>query len=190
MSYSTRVNIHRYCSSFIIILLISSLSPASDSLISTLSLISSLFFISTLQSQSAFPSSLKSQASKTKTTLARRRSRAARTESDWRVWVASELGTPISLSNPTIRLETKTVTENWSDMEGEWVRFVVIVSLLLWLLLWKIGESLLLWLLLCRCCCARSVNQWPDFVEGWLAGVGVDGEDEVVSLCQRGEGRK
>ena len=34
------------------------------------------------------------------------------------------------------------------------------------------------------------MNQWPDFVEGWLAGVGVDGEDEVVSLCQRGEGRK
>ena len=34
------------------------------------------------------------------------------------------------------------------------------------------------------------MNQWPDFVEGWLAGVGADGEDEVVSLCQREKGRK
>ena len=36
-------------------------------------------------------------------------------------WVrlASELGTPINLSDPTIRLETKMVTENWLDMEGE-----------------------------------------------------------------------
>ena len=37
---------------------------------------------------------------------------------DW-VRSASELGTPIGLFDPTIRLETETVTENWSDMEGE-----------------------------------------------------------------------
>ena len=53
---------------------------------------------------------------------------------------------------------------------------IVVVSLLLW----KIGESMAGF-----CCCGRSMNQWPDFAEGWLARVGVDGEDEVVSLCQR-----
>ena len=60
------------------------------------------------------------------------------------------------------------MTENRSDMEGKWVKVVVIVSLLLW----KIGESLLLCRCCCDCCCGRSVNQWPDFVEGWLAGCG------------------
>ena len=43
MSYSTRVYLHGYCSSFIIILLISSLSPTSDSHLNSLFLISSLF---------------------------------------------------------------------------------------------------------------------------------------------------
>ena len=38
--------------------------------------------------------------------------------------------------------------------------------------------------------CGRSVNQWLDFLDGWLAGVGVDGEDDGMSLCQRGEGMK
>ena len=37
---------------------------------------------------------------------------------DW-VRSASELGTLISLFDPTICLETETVTENWSDMEGK-----------------------------------------------------------------------
>ena len=37
---------------------------------------------------------------------------------DW-VRLASELGTPINLSDPTIRSETKMVTENWLDMEDE-----------------------------------------------------------------------
>ena len=57
-------------------------------LISILSLISthfSLSLISTLQSRSDSPSSSKSQASKTKMTIARRRSRAPWTEFDWRV---------------------------------------------------------------------------------------------------------
>ena len=121
----------------------------------------SLSLISTLQSRSASPSSSKSQASKMKTTIARRRSRAPRTESDQQVWAMSELGTPINLFDPTIRLEMETMTENWSDMESEWVRVVVIVIVVVvivvvedrWisgriLLLWKIGESLLLSLLL------------------------------------------
>ena len=112
MSYSICVHLHGYCSSFIIILLISSLF---DSHLNSLSFHHS----SLLQSRSASPSSSKSQASKTKTTIARRRSRAPRTESDRRVWAASELGTLISLSDPTICLEMETLTENWSNMEGK-----------------------------------------------------------------------
>ena len=158
MSYSTCVYLHGYCSSFIIILLISSLSDSHHSSLFLSSQLSLIYKVDQLL------------------LLLRRRSRAPRTEFDRRVWAASELGTPISLSDPTIRLETETMMENWSDMEGEWVRVVVIVIVsLLWLLLWKISESLLLWLLLCccccDCCCGRSVNQWLDFVEGWLAGV-------------------
>ena len=37
---------------------------------------------------------------------------------DW-VRLASELGTPINLSDPTIRSEMKMVTKNWLDMEDE-----------------------------------------------------------------------
>ena len=105
MSYSTHVYLHGYCSSFIIILLISSLS---DSHLNYLSFHHS----SLLQSRSASPSSSKSQASKTKATIAWRRSRAPQTEFDRQVWAASELGTPISLFDPTIRLETETMTKN------------------------------------------------------------------------------
>ena len=47
----------------------------------------------------------------------------------------SELGTPISLSDPTIRLEMETMTENRSDMEGKWVKVVVIVIVIVSLLL-------------------------------------------------------
>ena len=52
------------------------------------------------------------QASKTKTTIARRRSCAPRTESDRRVWAASELGTPMS------RIEASGLV--WGEAFGAW----------------------------------------------------------------------
>ena len=149
----------------------------------------SLSLISTLQSRLDSPSSSKSQASKTKMMITRRRSRAPCTESDWRVsW-------------------ERRSTSSIQQFVWKWRQWRRIDRT------WRASRSELLWLWLCRCCdccCRRSVNQWPDFVvvedrwiivvvivvveDRWISsrillkgcwlGVGVDGEDEV------GEGRK
>ena len=177
MSYSTRVYLHGYCSSFIIILLISSLSYVWLSSQLSLSHFIIAFSFSHLNSAKPISFSFFFKISGFEDEDDDSLAEISRATD----WVRSTSLGGEWVGNADQPLRSNNLFGN-GEGDGELIGHGG-----------RVGQSC------CDCDCVVVVvivvveDRW---ISGWILlkgiwlGVGVDGEDDVVSLCQREEGRK